>query len=604
MKTVRRAAAFFAAICVNCPGILAGEVSPASVSEQHIQRIQAHILGPVIVDGQATGPSLADRMTALRIPGVSVAVIRNGQLEWARGFGVTASGGAAVTPETLFQAASISKPVTAFGVLRLVESGRVGLDTDVNQYLKSWKVPDNEFTASAKVTLRGLLSHTAGMTVHGFPGYAPGTTAATPLQVLNGQPPANTPRIFVDTIPGTLWRYSGGGYVVAQQLAEDVTGQPFARWMRESVLVPVGMTRSTFEQPLPAARMGEIAAPHRASGQSLPKGPHTYPEMAPAGLWTTPSDLARFAMEIQKALAGRSSVLSANMAQQMLAPVKNNYGLGPGTGGGTGRLYFSHGGSNAGYQCFLVAYNDGDGAIVMTNGDNGGQLAAEIVRTIAREYGWPDFGPIVRKVVELDVKLFDHYVGAYQLGPAVMTVTRNAGTLYTQLTGQGKVEIHPLSEREFTATVVDARFTFDTDAQGKVSRLVLHQNGQQIPATRMDEAAGARILEARAALDRRFAEQAADPRSEAALRRFIGGVWSGEPDYAQLMPGLANVVRQQMPGMRSMTQGLGELQSLAFQAVGAAGEDVYLATFANGTVEFRLLLGVDGRIESASFRPQ
>lgn len=606
MRPHSRAAILLATLAAPFLGSLAGEAAPGpSAFEQRIQRIQAHVLTPVIAEGEPAGPALAERMAALRVPGVSIAVIRDGQIEWARGFGVATAGGAAVTPETLFQAASISKPVSALGVLRLVESGKAGLDTDVNQYLKTWKFPQNEFTASAKVTLRGLLSHTAGVTVHGFPGYAPGTPAATVLQILNGQPPANTPRIFTDTAPGTIWRYSGGGYVVAQQLAEDVTGQPFAQLMRESVLAPIGMTRSTFEQPLPANRLREVAAPHRANGQALPEGPHTYPEMAPAGLWTTPTDLAKFAIEVQKALAGRSTVLSAGMARQMLTPVKNNHGLGPGLGGKPERPYFSHSGANAGYQCLLVAYNNGDGAVIMTNGDNGGQLAAEIMRTIAFEYEWPDFAPTVRKIVKVDPKVLNAYAGAYQLGPnAVMTVTRDAARLFTQLTGQGKVEVRPVSEREFAAMNVDARVTFEVDGQGKVSRLVLHQNGQERAAPRIGDAEGARILEARAAADRRIAEQKPDPRSEAVLRRFIGELSRGEPDYTQMMPGLAGAVRQQMPAMQPLLQRLGALQSVTFQSVGNAGEDVYLTKFANGALEFRLLLAADGKMEAATFRQQ
>ncbi len=361
----------------------------SSALEQRIQRIQDHIISPVIGKSATDGPSLADRMAALHVPGVSIAVIRDGAIEWARGFGVIRIGGPAVTPDTLFQAASISKPVSALAVLRLVESEKLNLDTDVNQYLKTWKVPENQFTAKAKVTLRTLLTHTAGMTVHGFPGYAANSPLPTVVQILKGEPPSNTPRIFVDTVPGKSGRYSGGGYVVTQQLLEDVAGIPFPRLMRESVLEPIGMTRSTFEQPLPASRLKEVATPYDSEGRAVPGGPHVYPEMAPAGLWTTPSDLARYAMEVQKALAGKSAVLSAAMARQMLSP--NGQGLGPQTGGRKDNRYFFHGGSNDGYKCYLVAYNIGDGAVIMTNGDNGAQLANDIVRTIAYEYKWPDF---------------------------------------------------------------------------------------------------------------------------------------------------------------------------------------------------------------------
>jgi CubicO group peptidase (beta-lactamase class C family) len=223
--------------------------------EQRIRHIQDAILPAVFTKGEPPATTkLADRMAALNVPGVSIAVVHDGKIEWARGFGVTRVGGPGVTPDTLFQAASISKPVTAMAVLRLAESGKLDLDADVNQYLKSWKVPENTFTQKTKVTLRELLTHTAGITVHGFPGYASDSARPTVVQVLNGEKPANTSAILVDTIPGTDWRYSGGGFVVTQLLLEDVTGQAFPTLMHDIVLGPIGMTRSTYEQPLPQNR--------------------------------------------------------------------------------------------------------------------------------------------------------------------------------------------------------------------------------------------------------------------------------------------------------------------------------------------------------------
>ena len=302
-------------------------------------------------------------------------------------------------------------------VLHLVEAGKLDLDTDVNLYLKTWKVPSNTFTENTKVTLRALLTHTAGITVHGFPGYASGAVRPSVVQVLNGEKPANTPAIRVDTTPGTEWRYSGGGFVITQVLLEDVTGKTFPALMHDLVLAPIGMTRSTYEQPLPQNRLAEAAMPYHPDGQPVPGGPHIYPEMAPAGLWTTPSDLARYAMEVQKTLAGKSNaVLSTAAVQAMLTPGKNKWGLGVETGGGAGHRYFTHGGANEGFQCDLVAYNSGDGAVIMTNSDSGGQLATEILRTIAHEYGWPDFQPAentVSKVV--DPKILARYVGAYRM---------------------------------------------------------------------------------------------------------------------------------------------------------------------------------------------
>src|SRR5215475_683983 len=352
------------------------------------------LLPATITQGEKPATTkLTERMAALHVPGVSIAVIHDGQIEWAKGYGAVSVGGAPVTPETLFQAASISKPVTAMAVMHLVQTGKLNLDTDVNEYLKSWRVPANDFTRKARITLRQLLSHTAGMTVHGFPGYASGAPLPTFEQILNGAKPANSPAILVDIAPGSEWRYSGGGFVVMQQLLLDVSGKPFPILMKETVLGPAGMAQSTYEQPLPKSRMGEVAMPYHSNGQPTPGGPHVYPEMSAAGLWTTPSDLARFAIELQRALAGRSSILSAATAREMLTPIKGGWGLGIGVGGGAGHPYFQHGGANDGFQCNMVAYNSGDGVAIMTNSDSGGQLAGEILRTIAYQRKWPDFAP-------------------------------------------------------------------------------------------------------------------------------------------------------------------------------------------------------------------
>jgi CubicO group peptidase (beta-lactamase class C family) len=580
---------------------------PSVEIEQGIRHIQDAIQPAVITKGQLTATTkLADRMAALHVPGVSIAVIHDGKIEWARGFGVTSVGGPAVTPDTLFQAASISKPVTAMAVLHLVESGKLNLDADVNQYLKIWKVPTNTFTEKTKVTLRELLSHTAGMTVHGFPGYASGSSLPTLVQVLNGEKPANTPAIVVDTIPGTNWRYSGGGFVVTQLLLQDVTGQPFPKLMHDTVLAPAGMTRSTYEQPLPQNRMAKAAMAYRRDGEPVPGGPHVYPEMAPAGLWTTPSDLARFAIEIQKDLAGRSGgVLSAATAREMVKPGMNRWGIGIGTGGGAEHPYFTHGGANEGFQCNFVAYNNGDGAAIMTNSDNGGQLAGEILRTIAHEYGWPDFQPSERAITKVDPKVFNGYVGGYRLGPnAVMTISREGDQVYAQLTGQLKFEIFPKGDREFFLKVVDAQLTFDVDADGKATQVTLLQNGMKQTAARLNESESKRIAEAQVAAAKRFKDQTQAPGSEAAVRRNIDELRLGEPKYELMSPGLADVTRQQLPQLKTSITQLGAVESMAFKGVGPGGADIYEVKFEHGLTEWRIMLDSDGKISSVSFRAQ
>ena len=344
--------------------------------------------------------TLHDRMSADRVLGISIAVIHNGEIEWAQGFGVVQLDGSPVTAETLFQSGSISKPVAAMAALRLVQEGKLSLDTDVNQALISWKIPPSAAAPAAVVTLRDLLNHTAGLTVHGFPGYAAGTPIPTLVQILNGERPANTAPVRLEAPPGSRLKYSGGGYTVMQQLLIDVSHEQFAKLMRDAVLAPIGMTRSTYEQPLPVGLRAGAATPYNADGTPVAGGPHTYPEMAAAGLWTTPTDLARYVVEIQRSLRGDANhVLSAEMTKQMLVTGQGNYGLGPVIGGPPENPYFSHGGINAGFENSLVAYQrTGEGAVVMTNTQGGQQLADAVIRSIASVYGWPNFHPIVRSL--------------------------------------------------------------------------------------------------------------------------------------------------------------------------------------------------------------
>ena len=333
-----------------------------------------------------------DRMAHYHVPGLSLACIHNGTVGWTQAFGVARVGGEPVTPETLFQASSISMPVTAVAVLRLVEQGKLNLDVDVNQYLRSWKIPANRFTEQKKVTLRELLSHTAGATVHGFGGYAAGEKVPTPVQVLKGESPANSLPVTIDFVPGTKFRYAGGNYAIIQQILIDATGEPFPDLMENVVLQPLHMVHSTFQQPLPEKLQALVATPYDRDGIAIEGGPHTYPEMAVAGLWTTPSDLARFALAIQDALAGRpGAIVSPATAHQMVQRVQGFYALGFAIAGNGPNRYFSHPGVNAGFVAFLFAYEKGDGLVLMTNGQNSKDLGLEIIKALAKQYGWTEF---------------------------------------------------------------------------------------------------------------------------------------------------------------------------------------------------------------------
>ena len=457
------------------------DAAASSSVEDRIRRVEAGLMPAAYLKGTTPGAALSERMKFYRIPGVSVAVVNNGRVEWARGFGVKdATTNEPVTNETLFQAGSISKPVAALAALRLVQDGKLSLDEDVNAKLTTWKVPENEFTKEQKVTLRRLLTHNAGLTVHGFPGYAADAAVPTVVQVLNGEKPANTAAIKVDTVPGTIWRYSGGGYTVMQQLVADVAKKPFAEVARQLVLDPAGMRHSTYEQPLPARLAAQAATAHRA-GQPIKGRFHTYPEMAAAGLWTTPSDLALLAVELQNALMGKSNkIISKEMAAQMMSRQFQEWGLGPNVEVRNGVVKFAHGGVDEGFEAFWVGYGDGRGAAVMTNGDRGSALANEVLRSIAREYGWDDFKSVEREMAKVDPKIYDAYAGDYEIKvnptrTVVISFTAEGGKLLTQQQGGPKREWLPSSETEFFSLISGSTLRFVRDAQGAVTEVVFTQ---------------------------------------------------------------------------------------------------------------------------------
>jgi len=377
-----------------------------------IARIEAGLRPPVaLADAPVKRETLQEAMTRLKVPGVSVAVIENGKVAWSRGYGVAWTGGPAVTPQTLFQAASVSKPVAAMAALRMVEQGKLDIDAGIDNALTSWKLPSTH----GQPSVRQLLSHTGGTTVSGFPGYAAGKSVPTLVQVLDGAWAANTKAVKVDTAPGTAWRYSGGGYTVLQQAMIDRAGKPFEVLMQETVLAPLGMLESTFAQPLPAALQSRAARPHDQQGKPFAGGAYTHPEQAAAGLWSTPTDLAKFAIAIQQGAAGADNgVLSPAMTRTMLTPVRGTYALGldiqdKGQG-------FGHNGSNMGFKSLMVGATErGDGAVILTNGDNGDELAAGLLRAIAHEYKWASNQTVIRPTVALTPQARKALVGKYRI---------------------------------------------------------------------------------------------------------------------------------------------------------------------------------------------
>jgi len=389
----------------------------------------------------------------------------NFDVAWARGFGTLAAGHEPATAHTPFQSGSISKPVFALAVMKLAETGIIDLDTDVNSYLKSWQLTGKDGW-QPRVTLRQLLSHSAGTTIHGFPGYPPSGPLPTIPQILGGVPPANTQAVVVDVLPGTQFRYSGGGTTIAQQVVVDVTGSPFPELMRELILDPVGMVDSGYEQRAPAV-FARAARGHALNGVEMPGGYHVYPEMAAAGLWTTASDLALLGAEIMRTLRGDVSKLrlAPKTVSSMLRPQlpsqeigQEFVGLGWFCAGKEQNFRFFHDGWNHGYVAtMLMLPAVGKGAVVMLNSNQGWMLRGEIIAAVGREYGWP----VLKNVPEISGVIPDAaYAASYESATGKIVVAREGNHLVVEFAGQRPLAVYPAAAGEFVATAINLRLRF------------------------------------------------------------------------------------------------------------------------------------------------
>jgi CubicO group peptidase (beta-lactamase class C family) len=467
---------------LTCLGVAILATSPAFASESsredRIRQVESELLPKVALkENVGRRTTLAQRMRELDIPGLSIAVIDGGRIAWTRAYGVRDTvDGTPVTVDTLFQAGSISKPIAALGALRLVKEGKLSLDDDVNAKLKTWRVPDNEFTKDEKVTLRRLMSHTAGLTVHGFPGYAVGSGIPTVVQVLDGQPPANTSPVRVDVRPGSVYRYSGGGYTVMQLLIADVSNEPFESFMQSKVLDVLGMKSSSYSQNPPPALAARRASAHHPGGKRIPGKLHIYPEMAAAGLWTTPSDLARYVLYVQAAVGGETGqLLTPSLAKELVTRQNNGqHGLGPQIPevGELGR--FGHGGVDEGFEAEMVGYvAQGRGVVIMANTNFAGMLFDEITNGVAAAYQWRGF-PIEPQLEAEHISrtLLDRAPGKYQLNrETVAFLSIRDGRLFFELPDGGAFEVFAKSAMELFAPPFGP-ITFQlVEVDGKVTAL-------------------------------------------------------------------------------------------------------------------------------------
>ena len=437
-------------------------LSLAQGTDPDIKRVEQGLLPQVLLKGDP-GWSIAERMKFYKVPGLSVAVIKDFKIDWARAYGVKdLTTNEPVTTDTLFQAGSISKSVNAAVAMKEVEQGKISLDENINDKLTSWKLPDNEFTANKKVTLRALLSHSAGTTVHGFPGYAVNEKVPSLQQVLDGTAPANTAPVRVDFQPGSQFRYSGGGITITQLAIMDIEKKPYPEIAREAVLAPLNMSHSTYNQPLPDDWRKKAATGYRADGREVEGKIHVYPEMAAAGLWTTPSDLAKFGIELQRTLAGKSNkVLQKQSVELMTTGVLQDVGLGFFIENHGSAKYFGHDGADEGFRAaMLLSREKGNGVVVMANSDNG-QILGEVVRGVAAVYGWDQFLPTPYTIIPFDRTKLNEYTGRFQANQdSVLTLTNQNGTLVAEPTGEPKFELLPISETTFIRRDADLKYEF------------------------------------------------------------------------------------------------------------------------------------------------
>ncbi len=464
-----------------------------TVSAQHNKTAEKHravengLLPYVPVKG-LPGWNIYDRMRYYNVQGLSIAVIKDYKIDWAKGYGMADTlQKIPVTTETMFSAGSVSKLVMATAALRLVQEGRLSLDAPINDYLTSWKIPDNEFTQKTPVTLRMLLSHTAGTSQSSYWGFTPDKkNLPTIVEILRGAPLAESRPVVVNSAPGTAFRYSGGGSMIAQMAIMDVTNSDFAEFVAKTVFQPLGMEGATLQQPLPAKFSNNASWGYSAA--SWYKGmPYVYPQLAAAGLYATPTDLAKFIIDLQESYRGKGKILRQSMAREMLtaqAPIsdgtyKEQIALGAfllqrSDNTNSNGQYFEHQGANAGFITYVMgSIEGGNGVVIMLNtGDDFNGIGKEIRRSVAQVYHWCNFLPAEIIPVTLDTATLDRYAGRYRSGiDEVVYLRREKNYLIENINEGMDIYGFPVAKDTLILTDFGVKGWFTTDKSGQIRSL-------------------------------------------------------------------------------------------------------------------------------------
>lgn len=440
--------------------------------EEQIKKVENSLGGQIRIEGKEVW-NISDRMAQFKVKGLSIAVIQNYKIVWAKGYGwADEQEKRAVTPQTLFEPGSISKSLNAVGLLKLVQDKKLDLHTDINTYLRSWKFPYDSVSHGKKITLAHLLSHSAGLTVHGFPGYNRFIKLPTVPEVLDGKTPANTPPVRSAFEPGLKFQYSGGGTTISQLILADVTQTPYDRFIAANVFKPMGMDNTFFTQPPPADKLKLVATGYREDGSTVVDKFHVYPEQGAAGLWTTPSDLCKYIIETQLAYEGKSAkVLNQEMTKLRLTPyLDNSAALGIFIDEINGLKYFQHGAGNEGFRGqYYGSMEGGNGVAVFVNSDNG-NILWEVINSVASVYDWKGFyNPVTKKEIKVSEKTLQNYAGVYMHMEGRFTVIVKKEDGYYLFADGTYYKMYFSTETDFFNLEIPTEKHFITDASGKVS---------------------------------------------------------------------------------------------------------------------------------------
>lgn len=468
--------------------------SQATYSKETLKKInevESSLTTNLILNDE-TPATITQRMAEYNVKGMSIAVINDYKIVWAKGYGwADEAAKIPVTTETLFEPGSISKTLNAVGILKLAQEKKVDLDTDINTYLTSWKFPYDSLSKGIKITLTHLLSHNAGLAVHGFPGHGIKDPQPTIYQVLNGEPPSFTPAVRSMYEPGLNYEYSGGGTSISQVILTDITGQSYDSWMYENILKPMGMVHSTYAQP-PSKEMQRLcASAYRGDGTPVVDRFHVYPEQAAAGLWMTPSDLCNYIIDMQLAYKGQhSKVLNDEMVKLHLTPYNNGpTALGTFIQNHDGVLYFEHGAGNDGF-CgqFFGSLEDGNGVVVFLNTEDP-KLLSEIINSVAKVYKWKNFyqEPRHKKTIDVSDDVISSYKGIYLYDNTWAAIGKKDGKNHFYTNGM-YVDMHFITPTLFVNREFQADKEIIKDAQGAITGYTRKVNGKEYPqATKVND---------------------------------------------------------------------------------------------------------------------